>query len=395
MATFGATPKSLNGHRVFVALQDRISSGEYPPGIWLPAERVLADEFGVKRAVVRNAFLRLEQEGKIAREPGHRPWVCGNKGKNPDEIDLGTVPSELRTIAAIMPQHPIYHASTQILNSINLELRTEEAPYRLTVYNSYGENAEASIEYEKRALLDILDGTIAGVVIWHVGHEATLPYLIQLQEKGVPVVYVDRYPTGLSCDFIGVDNRESAAEAVRYLMSIGHTRIAHITTAEQSTTVRERKQGYLDALRSGGIVPKPEWMHIRTGIIISDMVPAVRQFFGLAEPPTAVFTLNDALAHYFIAEAESAGHLVPDTLSVLGFDNLEQYSPRPAMLTTMHQPFDRIGRRAAGLLLQRLNSAGTSLMPNQHIMLSAPLVVRSTCQPPGKEDRIYHHSNTL
>ena len=118
---------------------------------------------------------------------------------------------------------------------------------------------------------------------------------------------------------------------------------------------------------------------------IPNVRPAVRQFFEMTEPPTALFAMNDALAHYFIVEAEAAGGRVPDTISVIGFDDLERYSPRPALLTTIHQPFDRIGSRAAGLLIRRLKSPDPAALPSQHILLPTPLVVRSTCQPLGKE----------
>ena len=137
---------------------------------------------------------------------------------------------------------------------------------------------------------------------------------------------------------------------MRYLLSLGHRRIAHITTGEPSTTVRERKQGYLDALRQAGITPKPEWIYVGSGVAAPGMAHAIEQFFNLNEPPTAVFALNDALAHYFITDAEAAGYSVPDRVSVVGFDDVERFSPRPAMLTTMHQPFDRIGRLAVSPL---------------------------------------------
>jgi len=382
--TTDANPKSLDGYRVFVVLQERIDSGEYPPETWLPAERVLADELGVNRAVVRSAIHRLAESGFVTRERGHRPWVC--KGATRGQFDRPSPPNiDSRNLAAILPQHPVYHASSQILNSINLELRTREAPFRLMVFNSYDETIEASAEYERRALVEVEESGAAGVIIWHVGLDATLPQLVRLRNRGIPVIFVDRYPEGFACDFVGIDNCGSAREAVNYLISLGHRRIAYLTSSEPTTAVVARKCGYLEALRVAGITPRPEWIYDSAGGTLPYLKPAVEQFFGSAEPPSVVFTLNDALAHYFIIEAEAAGYAVPNCVSVMGFDDLERYLPRPALLTTMHQPFDRIGQQATQLLLRRLDTPDPVAMPYQHILLSAPLVERGTCLPTGKE----------
>jgi len=372
-------PKTAEQYRIFLALRERITAGIYTPGIWLPTERELADEFAVNRSVIRGALVRLEEQGLIVRETSKRPWVSHQIERTRPATSHQKQPASY-TLAAIMPQHPIYHASSLLLHGINQELRTQESPFHLLVYDTYGETLKANLELERKALQAIEQNDAAGVIIWPMGGKEATQQLRRLQSGAVPFVCVDRYPSDITCDFVGVDNHTAATECVNHLLSLGHQRIGHFTSTEPTTAVLERKAGYDAALRAAGILPRPEWVYMTPDGVTPSARPAIEQFFGLADPPTAVFAMNDALAHYFIGAAEARGLRVPENVSVVGFDDLERYSPRPAMLTTMHQPFDQVGRRAASLLLRRLNAAEAPPAPNTHILLPTTLVIRSTCR---------------
>ena len=278
--------------------------------------------------------------------------------------------------------HP---ASLFILHGINTALRAGDAPYRLQVFDTNGDSDSAAVELEKHALDAVLNEDAAGVIIWHMGGESTLPQLRELEARGVPVIFIDRYPEGFRCDYLGVDNQSSVEEAIAYLRGLGHHRIAHLTTDEPTTAVLERRAAFIESMTAAGAPPNSEWLFVlvRKNLRYVKNEAAVRaafdQFFNCVEPPTAVITMNDALAHYFIHEAESRGKSIPADFSIIGFDDVERHSPRPAMLTTLHQPFDKMGRRAALLLLERLANPGRN--PEKlHILMSAPLVIRSTCR---------------
>lgn len=369
---------SVGRQQLYLLLRQRIEQGQYPHGAWLPAERAIAQEFGVDRSAVRNALHQLEEQGMIVREPGRRPWVRHGETARPPQVRAA-----LGTLVAIVPQHPIYPASLAILHGINATLRSREAPYRLQIFDTHEIGASAMLE--KQALEDVLHENADGLILWHMGGAETLPQLLRLQERGMPFVLVDRYPPELDCDFVGVDNSAGIEEAVGYLHQLGHRRIAYLTTDEKTTAVLQRLAAYREVMQRGGIAPPDGWIHQLSEDSPSDMQAAFAQFFGLAEPPTAVLAMNDSLAHYFIVEVEARGKSVPGDVSVVGFDDLERHSPRPALLTTMHQPFDKIGRRAASLLLHRLSAPESAAAARQHILLPAPLVVRSTCRPLGQE----------
>ena len=227
-------------------------------------------------------------------------------------------------------------------------------------------------------------GGIRGVILWHQGNTETLADVRRLQETGIPLVLVDRNSPALPGDFVGIDNADAADEAVRYLLEMGHRRIAHLTMEDDTVTVQERERGYREALSRYGIQPAPEWV-VRMSHRESLQPPvtaAADHFLALPKPPTAVFAMNDLLAHAFLSELQERGVRVPEQMSVLGFDDVDRDGPRPSPLTTVHQPFEQMGRKAMELLSKRLAVPGEVPAAFQHILLPTRLVMRSSCAPP-------------
>ncbi len=384
------------GQQLFLILKERIERGLYAPGAWLPAERALADEFRLDRSAVRRALLQLADAGLIVREPGRRPWVRGGPSAMPPASLSGTQTAGqigrrrprparleetgLRTIVAILPQHPQYPASLAILHGINAALRSAEAPFRLQVIDTHGGSDNRETQREQQALASVMQERIAGAILWQLGGPETVPPLRELEARGIPVVFVDRFPPEIACDFVGGDNQAGIETAFDYLRDLGHRRIAHLTADEQSTAVLQRRDAYMGALTLASIPLDPDLIFAVSHTDTAHVAPACDHFFSLADPPTAVLAMNDPLAYRFIAECVKRGIRVPEDISVVGFDDLEQHSPRPSLLTTLHQPFDKMGRRAAEMLLSRLSTADAAPPIRRHVLLPTPLIARATCR---------------
>lgn len=377
--------------RIAQMLQDRIVHGLYLNGSWLPAERDLAIEFAVSRPVVRAALNLLQEEGWIVRESGCRPRVHAPRSMDTAVVrDEKHVSSTVQTIAVVVPHQPVFVSAHAILCGINRTLQQKEAPYRVTVLDShpsrFPDNMPGRSDDLERSYLEKIeaDGD-AGAIIWHLTGEKTQTTLRKLQRKGVALVFVDRQPVGLDCDYVGVDNRTGVLKAVEYLLELGHRRIGYLSTFEKASTVNEREESYRETLISHDIRPVPEltFAFKEEGASIG---AAVDYYFSLPEPPTALVCCNDLHAFAFIREARARGYRIPEDISVIGFDDIECLSPHVPTLTTIHQPFYQIGQRAAELLLRRLTKPGEALTtPYQHIVLPTSLVARSTCRALGSD----------
>jgi len=298
------TRKPLSRQQLFLTLSERIEQGQFAPGELLPSERALGQEFGVDRSAIRHALQQLEDKGLVVREPGRRPWVRYSKHSDTASAAAGRVETSLRTILAIVPQHPIYPASLALLHGINATLRSKEAPYRLQVFDTHGNSKIEEATLENQALDSIIEERIAGIVLWHMGDAAAVQKIRILQDHGVPVVLVDRYPADLACDYVGVDNRAGIEDAVAYLRSLGHAKIAHLTTDESTTAVLERLKTYKEAVLEIGGTARPEWI-----FTLSQDAPAhagrrLDHFFGLADAFTNPSEIEDL--HLFLDQMADA-----------------------------------------------------------------------------------------
>ncbi len=374
-----AVPKSLS-ERMVQSLQERIVAGEYGPGTWLPSERELSAEFSADRSIVRGVLVHLELAGLITRERGHRPRV------RPQDVayaakDIGAAEvTPARRVAVVLPQHVTDDASREILKGLNETLQAQVIKSRLIIFDTNMHSATCrTLEEEACAAVEAED--MDGAVVWPSLEEGLTARWHRLARMGRPVIFVDRYDAALPCDFVGIDNYVAAREATEYLLGLGHARIAHITNDEPASPVVDRAAGYRDALRAANIIGETAtpWV-IPKGNAAQWMNDFVTHCLEASTPPTAVFAVNDFLAHKLIALLEERSARVPEQISVLGFDDSDRYSARPPLLTTVRQPFERIGQRAAALLLLRLTSRGQTPQTFQHILLPTYLIERRTCQ---------------
>lgn len=360
-------------------LYKRIVDGYYSPGEWLPAERELAEELAVSRPMVRAALTELHQRGFIEREPHCRPRVP--ESVVPQKTDRHAAS---QTIAAILPQQPSYATAHSILRGITRELRQHESPCAVTVLDTHQEKkGPASKPWEIEILERLLhEPPVAGIIIWHYMGEETVPILRRIQKRGTPIVFVDRLPGEMDCDYVGVDNRGGMRQGIEYLLRLGHRRFALLMDNPHISAVREREAGFRDALWNAGILPderliRHAFQHEH------DIRHDLTALFEQPEPPTALVASNDLTAFAIMQAAVEKGWRIPQDFSLIGFDDIECSSPHPAILTTIHQPFFEVGQQAVALLLDRLrHPERTARRTYRQMQLATSLVVRSTCGAP-------------
>ena len=182
--------------------------------------------------------------------------------------------------------------------------------------------------------------------------------LVQLHRDGMPVVLVNTLGTRADLPSVTADNYEGALDAVNYLISLGHERIACVQGMMEFLCCQDRYRGYLTALRTAGIQPDPELT--KPGEFNAETVRTrSRELFALPtrQRPTAVFAHNDVTAYSVMKAAADSGLRVPEDVSVIGFDDIESSAQIHPPLTTIQQPFVEMGRRAAQLLMAAISTA--------------------------------------
>ena len=175
-------------------------------------------------------------------------------------------------------------------------------------------------------------------------------------QQGFPLVTIDDQTEPATLPWVGVDNIASAYEATRYLLDLGHRRIAHILGPQNYYCAVERYQGYCQALQEAGIAIDPTLLLQGTFEPASGRQCATLLFSrDRRDWPTAIFVANDQMAYGVLEVAEQRDIHIPEEIAVVGFDD-NNFSAhiRPA-LTTIRQPFPEMGRKALEILITMID----------------------------------------
>jgi LacI family transcriptional regulator len=200
-----------------------------------------------------------------------------------------------------------------------------------------------------------------------------------LEELGCEYVRIASVQLDEHARMIVSNDRRAAAEAARYLESLGHKRIAIISGPDAYRSAHERREGFMSALEERGLKLAPN-MVVEGGYTFESGVTCAEALLSLKPRPTAIFAANDEMAAGVYRVAYRLGLTIPGDLSVVGYDDSAVASRLWPSLTTIRLPIREMGRIAASKLLSE--SEGGPAAPPSPTIVEAHLVVRDSCQSP-------------
>jgi LacI family transcriptional regulator len=178
-----------------------------------------------------------------------------------------------------------------------------------------------------------------------------------------------------------VDNVQVIADAMDYLIGLGHTAIAYISGPSLLTTAELRLNGYKEALRNHGLDLNPDFI-LNGDYKYEAGLSAAREIHKMTTKPTAVLASNDIMAIGCLVGLKELAYKIPDEISVMGIDDITiaQFVDPP--LTTIALPLYDLGRIGMESLIKlRFDEMSYSDV----VMLPHSLVVRrSTASPAAK-----------
>ena len=209
--------------------------------------------------------------------------------------------------------------------------------------------------------------------------ESEIATRMQSASAAPPVVCLDRQPKGWNGDVVLVDNEMGALNATRYLLRMGHRRLAAITGPLNLTAAADRLKGFKRALNEAKIIVEPDYVQ-EARFERSAGYEAAKRLLGMLPRPTAIFAANDLIALGVLSAAREMGLGCPEDLSIVGFDNLDFAEFTAPALTTVHQPGYQLGTAAARLLLERI---GGKKHPAERVLLPTELKIRESVAVPN------------
>src|SRR6478735_2814999 len=201
-----------------------------------------------------------------------------------------------------------------------------------------------------------------------------------LDELGLPAVTLNKAVVPTTATAVCVDDGPAVRDAVRHLVGLGHRSIGHIGGPGTYLHATHRRQVWADALRESGLSAGPL---VEADFSAGGGATATIEMLGADSPPTAILYANDLMAVAGVATARQRGVLVPDHLSVVGFDDSQLSAYLTAPLTTVHTDVYGWGKAAATALLAR-----TEGRPVADIYLpAAQFITRASTGPVPRRPR--------
>lgn len=290
-------------------------------------------------------------------------------GYSPNEIARSLVAKYTRTIALLLPDitNPFF---PELVKGVQTAAELREHALLLADSSDRPEKILRDIEVLRRKQVD-------GLIL--ISQNADYQDIAEACH-GLPVVALDRDLDIPGASTIGVDHEQGAYTAVRHLLDLGHTRIAHIAGPSRVAVSARRRAGWERALREAGLVPD-EGLVVEGTFLEDGGYAAGAALLERVEDFTAVFAANDLTALGLLAACAEAGVSVPGDLSVVGFDGIHLARYTTPRLTTVAQPIYDLGRRAGEVLIDAI---GVEDAPTVVEMLDTHLVLGgSTGAPRG------------
>ena len=227
----------------------------------------------------------------------------------------------------------------------------------------------------------LLDRRVDGLILWPSFAVAYYDHFRELLERRVPVVVVDHeFSKDQIADSIETDEQRSTHSVAEHLVSLGHEQITCFSsreTAWQAWAVR-RRVSFENAMAE---LKSIEINSFRLNQWGTNGLEVAREILTQQPRPTAVFAVTDHEALFIYEAAAELGLRIPEDVSVVGFADLDFAATLQPPLTTMRQQPKEIGRRAAQMILDRLDGEYTDSAPTT-IRVGAELIVRgSTTRP--------------
>ncbi len=345
--------------------------------------QTVADEVGVSRSTVSNAYSRPDQLSPELRERiFEAARRLGYAGPDPAARSLrkGRVGAIGVLFSATLSYAFTDPYAVQFLRGL---AETAERHDTGLLLMPLSEDANAAATAVQNAVVDGF--CVYCLPDWHAAHAA-------MRLRRLPVVTAQRLEVDdPEARFVGIDEAAATRTAGGHIVALGHRRVALISdwiVPERETrrvqiakpedvlyyVSRERLVGYRDAFAQVGV----EWQDIATINAAQNSraaaAEAAAQVLDRAPRPTAILAVSDILALGVLDALHARGLRPGKDVSVVGFDDIPEAAG--AALTTVRQPALEKGRQAGALLLEPPAQSVA-----RQVVLPTELIVRASTGP--------------
>lgn len=242
--------------------------------------------------------------------------------------------------------------------------------YQVLIMQS-NESYDTEIENVKAMENNMVDGLILSLSF----ETQNVEYYENLIKQGLPMVLFNRVSNKLNTHKVVFDDYKWAFFATEHLIYQGYKKIIHFTTSHSLSFSQNRIKGFVDAHKKHKL-KIDESSIVEAGLLISDGEREMEKLITLHNLPDAIFCVNDMCAIGAMKILKKYGYKIPNDVALVGFTETRLAELIDPPLTSVAQPTKEIGRTAALLLLEQIESKGIFIP--QTIVLNGRLNVRES-----------------
>jgi LacI family transcriptional regulator, repressor for deo operon, udp, cdd, tsx, nupC, and nupG len=354
----------------------RISSPHLPPTTPTQTTRPgpvtmteLATKLGLSRLTVSAVLNNRHEALRISDKTVHRVRETASQlGYVRNQLAIATKTGRTSSIGII-----VSHFSAEWVGRILRGfLREARARNHMVVIEEV-----SGQESEQRALTKFMEQRLGGIFCCNLNPDGTFPEILaetslryscpivsSISHHGLPGLHVDS------------DDRTGMTQATEHLWALGHRNIACLGIDSDP----QRTDYIVQAVQNlGGTIPE-HWRLVRT-IDNNQLESDASQLLSASgRLPTAIICATDELAAIAMRAANQAGLKIPADLSIVGFSNERSGPLLQSKLTTVAQPFEEMGKRAAERLLGEMqgDTSDPTVHAVRHELLPVTLIVRDS-----------------
>jgi DNA-binding LacI/PurR family transcriptional regulator len=292
--------------------------------------------------------------------------VINELGYQPSLVARSLVKRKTNTIGVIMPD-----IKNTFFNSWfrSVEDYAHRLDYATLLLCNTEENSDSEIKFIRSFQSHRVDGII---IVPH--SDESIRYL---KETNVNFVLVDRMAPEIESDFVVTDHYDGAFKLTRYLIKLGHRKIAVLKGPGIIYPDTERYSGFCDAMDANGIEITRSFVR-NCEFHESDAYVAVKDMLKAKQRPTALFSFNCLMTVGAIRAIQEMRIKIPDDISLAGYDEIPGYEIFEPKITYVLQPIEKLGQTAAKMIIDKIED--TDHVRKQKVYLKPKLIIGASCK---------------
>lgn len=331
----------------------------------------IANKLNVSTTLVSLVLNGKARKNRISRDIEMQVIDLAKKmDYKPNQLARSLVSGRSYTIGVIVAD-----VSNVFFSMVAKSIEDEAAKFGYKImFGSTDENPEKFAELLKVFKDRRLDGFI---VTPSVGTEKQI---LQLKKENYQFVLIDRHFPRIKSDYIVVDNYNASYNAVTHLINNGFKNIGMVSILSKNYNLKQRVDGYKDALRQHGIKLKNKLIREISFLDMEkDINREVEDLTKGADPVDALFFTSCEITGYALEKLYTLNIKVPQDLALVSFDDPRSFRYSFSPVTAVSQPIHEMGKQAVNLLMEKIQNPSPAQNGFKNIILPTRFVIRESC----------------